>query len=616
MYVGPAGWPLKEDLLWGAYFYTRDWTMIPLEGHREPSGAIVLYEGDPGTSQELRPMFELNVTSGTVVSGTWKAPDSQRPTRVRLKTIPQPPPFEKAIARSRTFARPEWPFSFAYPDGWSLQDSGERFVLQSRDPQDMMFGNGLDCERGVDVPPRPPAGAPPKEFRGAFYQSDEGWVVASEQSVTTLCDEPDSDCTAPLTRSDGSATFMSASGAYRSHNPWGYAGIAEANHYLIVDGNRWAFCFDRLLDSPDRIKLNPSRTGKPLPAAWLAGIDRDVRAGSYGNVDAIAVMLDGRVVFNQRYARSYQDISRGRVGPLGCGEGCTDRARMDEFNYYHPRWHPYYLGRGVHTLQSVTKTIAATVIGIALGRGDIRSLDQPFLDFFKDRDLSRVDPRLRRASLTDLLTMRSGIEWHENDRPMDETNTTLQLERSSDWIAFTLNQPMDADPGTKWVYNSGGSELMAGIIRSATGRHIDEYAEELLFKPLGIQAFHWKKTPTGHPDTEGGLYLSAPDLAKIGELYLRDGMWNGRRVLPKGWVALATKRHAASAAPGWDYGLQWWITSRNGVDVWAGRGFGGQLLIVIPARSAVAVVNAWNIFGGRAANIFDPLVAAMFDSPP
>ena len=157
--------------------------------------------------------------------------------------------------------------------------------------------------------------------------------------------------------------------------------------------------------------------------------------------------------------------------------------------------------------------------------------------------------------------MRSGIEWHEQDRPLDETNTTVQLEWSQDWIQFTLNQPMDADPGTKWVYNSGGSQLMSGIIRAATGRFIDEYANEFLFRPIGINEFHWKKTPTGHPDTEGGLYLAAADLARIGYLYLHDGVWNGRRILPAGWVKNATTRHAHGDRAGtWDYGFQWWLT--------------------------------------------------------
>ena len=351
-----------------------------------------------------------------------------------------------------------------------------------------------------------------------------------------------------------------------------------------------------------------------MRAEALAAIDTDARDGVYGNVDAIIVTRHGRRVADYRYTRDYPALSRGRVDALGCGEGCDDRSRMHAFNYYHPRWHPYHRGTSVHTLQSVTKSIAATVIGIALGRGDIKSLDAPFLDFFKGQrglDLSGVDPRLQRATLRDLLTMRSGIEWHETDRPLDETNTTWQLEQSRDWIAFTLQQPMDADPGTKWTYNSGGSALMAGIIRKATRRDIDAYAAEHLFAPLGIRAFHWKPTPTGHPDTEGGLYLSAPDLAKIGYLYLRDGMWEKRRVLPEGWVRDATSPHVKGVAGNWDYGLQWWVTSRGGAEIWAGRGFGGQTLIVIPSRDIVAVVNAWNVFGGRAAGIFEPLVAAL-----
>jgi CubicO group peptidase (beta-lactamase class C family) len=353
-----------------------------------------------------------------------------------------------------------------------------------------------------------------------------------------------------------------------------------------------------------------------LSADALDALDRDVRAGLYGNIDAVAVVRNGRLVVDRRYPRDYGDISRGRTGPIGCGEGCADPAWMHQYNYFHPRWHPYHDGRDVHSLQSVTKSIAATVVGIALGAGGGAALERPFLEFFKDRDLSRIDPRLRRATLHDLLTMRSGIEWHEGDRPLDDTNTTVQLEKSADWIAFTLAQPMDADPGTKWTYNSGGSQLMAGIVRAATGRHIGDYAREQLFGPLGISDVHWKLTPTGHPDTEGGLYLAPLDLAKIGYLYLRGGEWDGRRVLPQGWVTRATTRHARAVAGGWDYGYQWWITARGGHDIWAGRGFGGQFLIVIPSRDIVAVTLAWNVFGGRTRNIFDPLVDALLRDAP
>ncbi len=216
---------------------------------------------------------------------------------------------------------------------------------------------------------------------------------------------------------------------------------------------------------------------------------------------------------------------------------------MHPYNYFHPRWHPFYEGRPVHSLQSVTKSITALVVGIALGRGEIHALDQPFLDYFKDRDLSSMDPRLRTATVEDVLTMRTGIEWHEGDRPLDDTNTTVQLEKSRDWIAFTLAQPMDAAPRQKWAYNSGGSMLLSGIIKAATGRFIDDYAREHLFSPLAITDVHWKPTPTGHPDTEGGLYLEGADLAKIGRLMLQGGRWNGRQVVPESYVNAAVTRH-------------------------------------------------------------------------
>ena len=349
--------------------------------------------------------------------------------------------------------------------------------------------------------------------------------------------------------------------------------------------------------------------------------EREIEESVYGLIDHLLVVRGGFLVVDERYTRDYRAISRGRTGPIGCGEGCSDPAAMHEFNYFHPDWHPYYQGRDVHTLQSITKSIAATVIGIAIGRGEVASVDVSFLSFLKDKNLSRVDPRLHQATLDDLLTMRSGIEWHEGDRPLDDTNTTVQLEKSKDWIQFTLDQPMDAAPGTKWTYNSGGSQLLSGIIRTATGQFIDDYANEMLFRPLGIRDFHWKKTPTGHPDTEGGLYLSAQDLAKIGLLYLRDGMWDGTCILPEGWIRSATTDHVSGLPGRWAYGYQWWLTARDGVEIWAGRGFGGQLVIVIPSRDIVAVVHAWNVFGGGPRPIFDPLVAALlagegwFDGP-
>jgi hypothetical protein len=358
----------------------------------------------------------------------------------------------------------------------------------------------------------------------------------------------------------------------------------------------------------------PEKEG--IAGAPLNALVDSIRIGKYGNVDKLVVVRNGKLVLSERFARDYNEISRGKRTAIGCGvDACTDSTELHEFNYLHPTWHPFYKGRPVHTLQSVTKSVTATLIGIAIRRGEIKSVQQPLLSFFGAYDLSKVDGRLQKASLADLLTMRSGIEWHEVDRPLDDTNTTLQLERSRDWIAFTLSQPMDAEPGTKWAYNSGGSALMAEIIRKATGQHADKYAEKYLFGPLGIRDYHWKKTPTGHPDTEGGLYLDAEDLARIGLLYLNDGVWNGQRVLPTGWAREATERHVANIAPnGPGYGYQWWRYDRRGADIWAGNGFGGQFIIVVPAHNMVAVVNSWNVFGAQTPGVLRPMIDAVLDA--
>jgi len=353
-----------------------------------------------------------------------------------------------------------------------------------------------------------------------------------------------------------------------------------------------------------------------LAPAPLATLHAGIAAGSYGHVDRLVVVRHGYLVLNERYPNDYRTISRGQRSPLGCGwETCADSAEIDEFNYLHPDVHPWYHGRDVHTLQSVTKSVAATVIGIALARGEIADLRASLLSFLEDYDLSRVDPRLYAASLEDLLTMRSGIEWHESDRPPDSTNTTSQLEWSSDWVQFTLDQPMDADPGTKWAYNSGGSHLMSAVIRQATGMTIDAYAEQHLFGPLGITDYYWKREPAGLPDTEGGLYLEAEQLAKIGYLYLRDGVWEGERLLPEGWVAAATARQVDRVGiQDWGYGYQWWRLDRGETIVWAGLGFGGQYLLVLPQHDLIGVVNSWNVFGGDFQNVLpatiDALIAA------
>ncbi len=354
-----------------------------------------------------------------------------------------------------------------------------------------------------------------------------------------------------------------------------------------------------------------------LDGSQFTRLDGEIKAGRYGYVDRMVVVRNGLLVVSERYENNYRKISKGHKSALGCGANTCpdDSSASDPYNYLNPSTHPFYQGRDIHTLQSVTKSVADTLVGIAITRGEIKRVDTPLLSFFKDYDLSGVDERLHQETLGDLLTMRSGIEWHEQDRPLNETNTTLRLEWSQNWIQFTLDQPMDAAPGEKWAYNSGGSHLMSGIIKKATGSFIDAYGEAHLFGPLGIDDYHWKKTPKGFPDTEGGLYLEAEQLAKIGYLYLQGGVWDGHRILDKNFVSAATSRQVQRVnSRGWGYGYQWWRLDRDGMEVWAGLGFGGQFLLVLPEYDLIGVVNSWNLFDRPRASILGAFLAALISS--
>ncbi|HEY7236680.1 MAG TPA: serine hydrolase [Gemmatimonadaceae bacterium] len=346
-------------------------------------------------------------------------------------------------------------------------------------------------------------------------------------------------------------------------------------------------------------------TGTPqsvgLNAAVLDSIDAEIAAGRYGLVDRMVVIRHGRLVYDKSYKQDYDVAYRDSVHVKGA---LNQHAYTGPFNYYDPWWHPYYRRGDLHTLQSVTKTITSMVIGTAVTRGDFPSIDTPVLSFFDTTAVANVDGRKRRMTVRSLLTMTSGFDWNENLPYADPRNTAIGLEESADWTKYTIDRPMATEPGTVFNYNSGASALLAYLFVKATGQDIEEYAARHLFAPLGIQRWYWKRSPTGLPDTEGGLYLEARDLAKLWYLVLEQGEWDGHQVLSKDWVhASITPSIATSQAPGAPrYGYSWWLYS-FGRDTseyyWAGSGFGGQWPIVLPNEDMVVVFNAWSILPGQ-----------------
>ena len=346
-------------------------------------------------------------------------------------------------------------------------------------------------------------------------------------------------------------------------------------------------------------------------------LEKKIAAGKYGYIDQMLIIKQGAIIYDRSFDNNYKAISKGVRGILGCGyQSCLDSTQVNGYNYYHPDFHPYFKGSRLHSLQSVTKSVAATIIGIALKQGHITSLENKVLDYFQEYKLEQMDERLKKATIHNLLCMQLGIGWNENTAPLDSNNQVVQMEKSADWIQYVLQQTMDSEPGEKWVYSSGASQLLSGIIKKATGMNIAAYAEQHLFNPLNIENYHWKTTPKGYQDTEGGLYLTAEDLAKIGQLYLNGGSWNGLQILSPAYIKEATKKqvldlYGDGGKEG--YGYQWWLPGDE-ENIWAAMGFGNQFLIVIPEQEVIGVIHAWNVFDIEAEYIFRDFVDVLKES--
>ena len=335
----------------------------------------------------------------------------------------------------------------------------------------------------------------------------------------------------------------------------------------------------------------------PLPITRFV---EEIESGSYGLVDHLLIIRNGRVVVDERFRRDYQAVA-AKVRPE---ERIGLNRRDPKYDYENVDYHPYYQGTDLHSLQSVSKSVTSLALGIAIDKGHIEGVAAPVLPFFDDYDFDKSDPRKVAMTVKDLLTMRSGIEWQPEGSFQDPDTSTVSLENADKWIQFILDHPMDTDPGTSFEYNDGASVLLGKIVGVATGQRLDKWAAQHLFDPIGINEYFWKATPDGEIDSMGGLYLSAHDLARIGLLVLRDGMWADKRVVSEDWLRLSTLPHVADTSPNNDdgntgYAFQWWLPGVKSGDPRAisAFGFGGQRLTVIPELDLVIVFNGWDLRG-------------------
>lgn len=242
------------------------------------------------------------------------------------------------------------------------------------------------------------------------------------------------------------------------------------------------------------------------------------------------------------------------------------------------RYGSSYTPNDIHQLNSSTKSIVSALFGIAIKEGHVSGITDKMLTYFSNMSIKNLSPEKKNITIEDLLDMRSGLEWNDEQ-------ITMEYYYSENAVQYILDRPMVAAPNTEWHYNSGSSHLLSAIITGTTGKPAMLYARNKLFTPLGISRYEWSTDKQNINHGGLGLALTPRDMAKFGYLYLNKGKWENEQIIPEDWVTTSTSAHSDTYW-GSRYGYHWWIPNN---ECFASQGACGQNIYVYPEKNIVIV---------------------------
>ena len=233
-----------------------------------------------------------------------------------------------------------------------------------------------------------------------------------------------------------------------------------------------------------------------------------------------------------------------------------------------------------HITHSMCKSITGMAIGMLIEEEKLK-LDENIYDIFPDH--TNAFSKIFRPVITveNLLTMTSGVTFNESG-----------IVSGNDWLGSFLNASVNGKPGTEFQYNSLNTYVLSAIVMKRTGETLTEYLTPRLFGPLGITKYYWETCPKGITKGGWGLFLCAEDMAKLGQLYLQRGKWNGQQLVSEYWIEISTARHLKTQNDTYGYGYQLWMEQRPGSFEY--NGMLGQNVIIYPDMDMVLVTNAGN----------------------
>jgi CubicO group peptidase (beta-lactamase class C family) len=260
---------------------------------------------------------------------------------------------------------------------------------------------------------------------------------------------------------------------------------------------------------------------------------------------------------------------------------------------------------------SCTKSVSGALVGVAIEQGLLSGVDAKLTEFFPQLSLPGQEDK-GDITVEHLLTHTSGIYWNE----WSGGDYFHRLSKSENWVDFVLGQDMASAPGEVFNYTTGGSHLLGAVIGKAAGMTAYEFGLERLFKPLGMKSVQWRDDPQGITDGGNGLSMTARDAAKLGQLYLNGGRWEGRQIIPEEWVGRSVTRQAAGSPGTGEYGYSWWLKAFGSEGAWYdsyyAMGAGGQYIIVVPGLELVTVMASRHSDTYLPQYIFNDYVLAAF----
>lgn len=235
-----------------------------------------------------------------------------------------------------------------------------------------------------------------------------------------------------------------------------------------------------------------------------------------------------------------------------------------------------------HTLYSLSKSFTSTAIGLLVKEGKLK-VDEPVISFFPDELPAEISDNLKQMKVKHLLTMNTG---HEEEPKLREA-------KDKTWTKVFLEQPVKFEPGTHFLYNTPATYMLGAIVHKVSGEDLEKFLTSRLFRPLNIEGYDWEKSPQGLSVAGYGLRVKTEDIAKLGQLYLQKGKWDGKQILSEAWVDEATRYQTKSQEGNGDwsqgYGYQFW---RCKPGFYRGDGAFGQYCIVMPEQDAVLAITS------------------------